>query len=233
MHALGKRIISGELQPGDVLPKEAVLSKEAGVSRTVVREAIKGLEARGLLESRPKVGTTIQPRSKWQMLEPAMLGWLTTMETDGKLNYHIAEVRQAIEPTIAELAARNASPKDITKMREAYANLAKSIHESDAATIAELAFHESIVTATHNEILAYIVHALHRSFYNRKYINIFLAKLPDLDMVADPYTSPEDELLSRYSELLDAIITGDGSGARTASFRLQQRSTGLMKHTDD
>jgi len=73
LNAIGGRIISGELSPGDVLPKEDTLSEQYGVSRTVIREAVKGLAARGLVESRPKVGTIIRSRGDWQMLDPSVL----------------------------------------------------------------------------------------------------------------------------------------------------------------
>ncbi len=232
LHAIGIRIISGELQPGDVLPKEDTLSKEYGVSRTVIREAVKGLAARGLVESRPKVGTIIRPRSDWQMLDPAVLEWVAASEQDGEFMYHLAEVRSAIEPATAELAARNATPEDVAKMREAYALLQESISDQTAWAVADLAFHESIVAAAHNEFLAYVVRALRRPLQSKRRINIALVDLLDDSMVAAPYSSPEDEVLSRHREVLDAIESGDENGARAASYRLQQRVTDLMEAQD-
>ena len=229
LHAIGIRIIGGELQPGDVLPKEDTLSKEYGVSRTVIREAVKGLAARGLVESRPKVGTIIRPRSDWQMLDPAVLEWVAATEETGDFMYHLAEVRQAIEPATAELAARNATPEDVATMREAYAQLEKSISDQDAWALADLAYHESIVAAAHNEFLAYIIRALRRPLQSKRRINIALVDLLEEQAIAEPYTSAEDEVLSRHREVLDAIEAGDESGARAASYRLQERVTNLME----
>ncbi len=229
LHAIGIRIISGELQPGDVLPKEDTLSKEYGVSRTVIREAVKGLAARGLVESRPKVGTIIRPRDDWQMLDPAVLEWVASSETDGEFMFHLAEVRQAIEPDIAELAARHATPEDVARIREAYAQLEASIDDEAAWAIADLAFHESIVASAHNEFLAYIVRSLRKPLQSKRRINVALVDLLKEDMVAEPYKSAADEVLSRHREVLEAIEVGNEKGARDASNRLLQRVTSLME----
>jgi DNA-binding FadR family transcriptional regulator len=231
LHAIGIRIISGELQPGDVLPKEDTLSKEYGVSRTVIREAVKGLAARGLVESRPKVGTIIRPRSEWQMLDPAVLEWVAASEVTGEFMYHLAEVRAAIEPATAELAARNATPDDIARMREAYVQLENSMGGDDqnAWALADLAYHESIVAAAHNEFLAYIIRALRKPLQSKRRINIALVDLIEDDDVAEGYSSPEDEVLSRHREVLDAIEAGDEEAARAASHALQERVTSLME----
>ena len=233
LHAIGIRIIGGELQPGDVLPKEDTLSKEYGVSRTVIREAVKGLAARGLVESRPKVGTIIKPRRDWQMLDPAVLEWVAATEQDGEFMYHLAEVRTAIEPATAELAARNATPEDVARMREAYVLLENSINDEEAWAIADLAYHEGIVAAAHNEFLAYIIRALRRPLQSKRRINIALVELLEENEIADPYNSAEDEVLSRHREVLDAIESGDESGARAASYRLLERVTSLMEEQSD
>jgi DNA-binding FadR family transcriptional regulator len=229
LHAIGIRIFSGELQPGDVLPKEDTLSKEYGVSRTVIREAVKGLAARGLVESRPKVGTIIRPRRDWQMLDPAVLEWVAATEQDGEFMYHLAEVRTAIEPATAEMAARNATPEDVARMHEAYVLLENSVNDEEAWAIADLAYHESIVAAAHNEFLAYIIRALRRPLRSKRRINIALVELLEENEIAEPYNSAEDEVLSRHREVLDAIEAGDESGARAASYRLLERVTSLME----
>jgi DNA-binding FadR family transcriptional regulator len=233
LHAIGIRIISGELQPGDVLPKEDTLSKEYGVSRTVIREAVKGLAARGLVESRPKVGTIIRPRSEWQMLDPAVLEWVAASETTGEFMYNLAEVRQAIEPATAQLAARNATPEDIARMQAAYDGLVEAIDDGDAWAHADLEYHESIVAAAHNEFLAYIIRALRKPLQSKRRINIALIDLLEESTVAEPYTSAQDEVLSRHKEVLDAIEAGDEEGSWEASNRLQERVTTLMEEQSD
>src|SRR5210317_946434 len=120
LNAIGSRIISGELSPGDVLPKEDTLSEQYGVSRTVIREAVKGLAARGLVESRPKVGTIIRPRGDWQMLDPSVLEWVASSKPDGEFMLALAEVRLAIEPPMSALAARHAEDEDIERIQIAF-----------------------------------------------------------------------------------------------------------------
>ena len=162
------------------------------------------------------------------MLDPAVLEWVASSEDNGEFMYNMAEVRQAIEPATAELAARNATPEDVERMHEAYSQLANSISDPADWALADLAYHESIVAAAHNEFLAYIVRALRKPLQSKRRINIALVDLLDDGQVAPEYSSAEDEVLSRHREVLDAIEAGDEVGAREASERLQERVTSLM-----
>lgn len=228
LNAIGSRIISGELQPGDVLPKEDTLSKDYGVSRTVIREAVKGLAARGLVESRPKVGTIIRPRDDWQMLDPSVLEWVAASETNTEFMRHLAEVRLAIEPATAALAARNATPEDIERLAEAFAQLETAIEDETTWATADLAFHEAIVAGGHNEFLAYVVRALRRPLHSKRLINISLVRLLNQEDVVEPYESPADEVLSRHREVYEAIARHDEKAARDASEQLLLRVTEVL-----
>jgi len=228
LNAIGSRIIGGELSPGDVLPKEDTLSKDYGVSRTVIREAVKGLAARGLVESRPKVGTIIRPRSDWQMLDPSVLEWVAASETNAEFMLHLAEVRLAIEPAVAALAARNATPEDIERLAEAYTQLVAAIDDEENWANADLEFHESIVAGGHNEFLAYIVRALRRPLQSKRLINVSLVQLLDDEDVAEPYESPADEVLSRHRDVYEAIVRRDEAAAREASEKLLTRVTDAL-----
>jgi DNA-binding FadR family transcriptional regulator len=228
LNAIGSRIISGELVPGDVLPKEDTLSKDYGVSRTVIREAVKGLAARGLVESRPKVGTIIRPRADWQMLDPSVLEWVAASETDAEFMLHLAEVRLAIEPATATLAARNATPEDIERIGRAYEHLEAAINDEAAWAKADLEFHESIVAGAHNEFLAYVVRALRRPLHSKRLINVSLVTLLQQEDISAPYESPADEVLSRHREVYEAIARHDELAARETSERLLERVTGAL-----
>ena len=229
LNAIGSRIIGGELSPGDVLPKEDTLSEQYGVSRTVIREAVKGLAARGLVESRPKVGTIIRPRSDWQMLDPSVLEWVATSKPDSEFMYSLAEVRLAIEPPLAALAARNATDEDIELIVAAYQQL-ESVEDGDeeAWARADLEFHSCIVGACHNEFLAYIVRAIRKPLYSRRLINISLAAVMKPEDVVEPYESPRDEVLSRHRALLEAIQQRDEEAAERVSCLLLKRVTKLI-----
>src|SRR5437867_4809520 len=115
VHAIGRRILGGDLQPGDLLPAEP----ELGASRTVVREAIKVLAAKGLVESRPKTGTRVRPRESWNLLDPDVLAWLQDGAVSEDLLRKLTEVRRIIEPAAAELAAARADGRDLAALEQA------------------------------------------------------------------------------------------------------------------
>ena len=110
---LGRRIVRGEVQPGDALPQEAALCHQLGVSRTVVREAVKALAAKGLVDSRPKRGTVVRPSRAWSFLDPEVLQWQTETDPDGRQLTYLTELRQAVEPVAAAMAAARASEEEI------------------------------------------------------------------------------------------------------------------------
>src|SRR5213594_3545034 len=118
VHAIGRRILSGDLRPGDLLPAEPDL----GASRTVVREAVKVLAAKGLVESRPKTGTRVRSRDAWNLLDPDVLAWQQDgADGDGteSLLRKMTEVRRIIEPAAAELAAARADARDVAALERA------------------------------------------------------------------------------------------------------------------
>ena len=106
---LGSRIVRGDLQPGQALPIEDSLARDLGVSRTVVREAIKGLAQKQLLTVRTRTGTRISPTAEWNHLDPDILRWRFA-GLDAKFVADVIELRRIIEPVAAELAATRASP---------------------------------------------------------------------------------------------------------------------------
>src|ERR687887_368640 len=126
VHEIGVRILDGELKPGDTLPDNGSLT-ESEVSRTVVREAIKVLAAKGLVESRPKVGTRVRQRRDWNLLDPDVLAWLQDDDVSEEMLHKLTEVRRIIEPAAAELAAARAGAADVAELERALA-------EMDAAT---------------------------------------------------------------------------------------------------
>src|SRR5438876_7310314 len=115
VHAIGRKILHGDLPPGALLPAEP----ELGASRTVVREAVKVLAAKGLVESRPKTGTRVRPRNAWNLLDPDVLAWQHDGAVDAALLRTLTEVRRIIEPAAAELAAARADARDIVALERA------------------------------------------------------------------------------------------------------------------
>ena len=140
-HDLGMRIVSGKLVPGDVLPTEAALSESLDVSRTALREAIKILSAKGLIESRPKTGTRVKPRTSWNLLDPDVLSWHFP-DPDPAFLYSLLETRLIIEPNTAAMAAIRATPEQIKHLETAYFEMEKAEPGTEAVYMTELVFHQ-------------------------------------------------------------------------------------------
>ncbi|MDP8912578.1 MAG: GntR family transcriptional regulator, partial [Pseudomonadota bacterium] len=112
-HKLGVAILSGEYGPGDTLSGEVAFSEALDVSRSAYREAMQVLAAKGLVESRPKAGTRVLPRERWNLLDPDVLAWAFTGEPDIQLVRSLFELRAIIEPAAARLAAERRDRADL------------------------------------------------------------------------------------------------------------------------
>jgi DNA-binding FadR family transcriptional regulator len=158
---LGLDICSGRFGPGDVLPPEPALCAQFRVSRIVIREAIKSLAAKGLLEVRRKTGTVVLPRAHWQLFDPDVIGWYARSATiDERFVADLMELRRVIEPAAARLAAVKASDADREALRAAYNRMVKSADVGDEYVPADLAFHNAVLTACHNQFLWQMHNAL-------------------------------------------------------------------------
>jgi DNA-binding FadR family transcriptional regulator len=149
LDSLGRGIVTGhyERQP---FPTEAQLSQAHGVSRSVTREAVKMLTAKGLLSARPRQGTVIQPAETWNLFDTDVLRWLLERKFSVDLLRHFNQLRVAIEPEAAALAARFGREPD---MREIDAGLARMIAAEqghDEPLDADIAFHVAILKASTN-----------------------------------------------------------------------------------
>ncbi len=206
-HEIGARIIRGELVPGDTLPNEADLSAELNVSRTALREAIKLLASKGLVESRPKTGTRIRARADWNMLDPDVLSWLVTDESFEDYADHLFEVRRIIEPAAAAIAADRADSEAVSRIERAYADMVAAGEDIEAGVEPDLRFHQSVLKATGNEFLAplgaLIESALATSF-----------------RISSSYPGARLSSLPRHEAVIAAIRAGDAAAARAAMARL-------------
>jgi GntR family galactonate operon transcriptional repressor len=152
---LGLLVVGNGTAPGTSLPDETALSEQFGVSRTVVREAIKVLASKGLVDSRPKVGTLVRPRRYWNLLDSDVLAWRYEAGPDEGFLEDISEVRKVIEPPAAAFAAERATTDEVSEI------LAWCDKMEDAAAVdgddyidADMAFHTAILDACHNDLLA-------------------------------------------------------------------------------
>jgi GntR family transcriptional regulator, galactonate operon transcriptional repressor len=159
---LGQRIVEGYYREGEQLPIEADLCTEFGVSRPIVREATKILISKGLLSSRPKIGTVVKIRHDWNLLDSDVLTWITQALPPAKFLDMLFETRMAIEPCAAELAAQKASDAQIEQIKSAYDAMASAKTVEDSIE-PDLRFHQAIMDASHNEVIRYIGHTLHNA----------------------------------------------------------------------
>jgi DNA-binding FadR family transcriptional regulator len=147
---LGIAIVSGQYQPGDLLEGEVASSEQLKVSRTAYREAVRILAAKGLVDARPKVGTRINARSKWNLLDPDVLEWTFESEPDGQLLNSLFELRNVVESAAAGLAAQRRTAAHLKAMRVALNGMAKHTLATPAGRQADLDFHAALLQATCN-----------------------------------------------------------------------------------
>ena len=150
---LGRRIVSGVYNPGDTLPTEPKVQEEFGVSRTAVREAIRLLSAKGLTVSRPKIGTKVRPRVDWNMLDADVLHWQIDQRPSDEFIHSLFEMREIIEPAAASRAAERATAEEIERLGRALDGIQYGDHGSVEQIRADLAFHMTVLEASHNPML--------------------------------------------------------------------------------
>lgn len=151
--ALGRRIVGGELRPGEPFPIEAELAQKFAASRSVVREAVKSLAAKGLLESRTRTGIRVLPPERWNLFDTDVLEWRYTAMPPAEFFAEVFEIRQLIEPEAAALAAERATEADVAAIAAAFAAMEAAPPATDAAIEADLRFHRQILAAAHNALL--------------------------------------------------------------------------------
>jgi GntR family transcriptional regulator, galactonate operon transcriptional repressor len=155
VHHLGLLVLGNGTAPGGTLPDELALSERFGVSRTVVREAIKVLAAKGLVETRPKVGTQVRLRRYWNLLDSDVLAWRYEVAPDGDFLKDLSEVREIIEPPGAALAAERATLNEVAEILDWCDQMEDAAAEDgDDYIDADMAFHTAILAACHNDLLA-------------------------------------------------------------------------------
>ena len=152
-YKLGTAILSGEYQPGDTLSGEVAFAESLDVSRTAYREALQTLAAKGLVESRPKTGTRVLPRHRWNLLDPDVLAWAFSGTPDIRLIRSLFELRAMIEPGAARLAAERRDRDDVREMKQALAAMRRHTLATEQGRVADREFHAILLRATRNDAL--------------------------------------------------------------------------------
>jgi DNA-binding FadR family transcriptional regulator len=204
---LARRILSNEYPEGTVLDLPT-LRAELDLSLTALREALKVLTAKGMIDARQKRGTFVRPRSSWHMLDADVMRWHTASSPDPALFDQLTEVRTIVEPAAARMAADRATDEDINALTEALAAMA-SATDVPTAVAADVTFHRHLLLATHNDFLARIA-------------QIIAIGLAERDTFVH-HTTPPDPIPS-HRAVLAAIVAGEPETAESAMRALVAQS---------
>ena len=201
---LGVAIVGGGYGEGTILPADTELLERFAVSRTVLREALKTLAAKGMIEARARVGTRVLPRSRWNLFDADVLAW--HFEAGPNLDFlrSLAEVRVGIELESAALAAERRSPAQAQTLLDCVAHMGQTRTAEDFAR-ADLEFHRTVAQASGNPFMASI-----SALVELALTAVFTISSPVEDGAAMTTT------VAAHGRIAHAIAAGDAEAARTA-----------------
>lgn len=208
---LGLRIVGGFYLHGAILPSEEELVEEFGVSRTVIREAVKVLTDKGLVQPRQRIGTLIHPRSHWRLLDADVLQWELQVGQQEALLHKVTEARRVIEPEAAALAALRASDEQLQQIEAAFNAMVEAV--KDFAAHAEeyieqdMVFHAIILAGCGNELLAQTADMMRRALVASREIT---TRIP----------GNAEKAIPAHRAVLETILRRDSDGARKAMQKL-------------
>ncbi len=157
---LGEAIVAGRYGDGGAMPPEPSLCEELGVSRTVVRESVKSLVAKGLVQTGPKVGTRVMPSEHWNWFDPDVIAWQVKAGLTPEFVRDLQDLRLIVEPAAIRLAAQRATQQDIDGIEEAYAGMKIAVYEGGDYVTHDLRFHQGLLRASRNRMLVQMSKAL-------------------------------------------------------------------------
>ena len=157
---LGEAVVAGRFGAGGPLPPEPLLCEELGVSRTVVRESVKSLVAKGLIQTGPKVGTRVMPSEQWNWFDPDVIAWQAKAGLTPEFVRDLQDLRRIVEPAAMRLAAERATAQDIQGVEEAFAGMKHAVFEGGDYVTHDLRFHLGLLRASRNRMLVQMSRAL-------------------------------------------------------------------------
>ncbi|TDF34441.1 FadR family transcriptional regulator [Alteromonadaceae bacterium M269] len=204
---LGRRIVAGTYETGTMIDEENTLAERYKVSRVVVRDAVKILVGKGLLDVRRGIGTRIRSRDKWVMLDDDVLAWHLSAPPNPDFLKQLMDVRLAFEPKASRWAAERGTSEDISAISDAFNKMENEKGSIENFVIADAIFHRTILRAAHNEFLK----AMEGVIYSALLVSIKITN-------SDPREN--DSSISFHRDLLDAIARRDGDLAESLTERL-------------
>lgn len=180
-----------------------MLAKELDVSRTVVREALKVLSEKGLIESRPRIGTRVSPSQNWNYLDPDILNWIFTNNPTTKNTDDLIELRRMVEPVAARYAALRRSDEEVKQLQEAFKDMTDAGADVEVGIEPDIRFHHIILKASRNQMLTPLGHSIESA-------------LAASFRIANSAPGAPVASLARHEAVLNAIAARDGSAAEEA-----------------
>ncbi|WGD29572.1 FadR/GntR family transcriptional regulator [Ancylobacter sp. WKF20] len=213
---IGIDIIAGRYGEGAKLPGDAELTLLFGVSRPVLRESVKTLVAKGLLSTKARVGTVVRGRAEWNMFDPDVLAWHLDAGIDKRFLRDLSEIRLAVEPRAAALAAERRTEEELDVLRQAVSRMKTEPGASDGFAEADLTLHVGVATASGNPFMrsigAVIEAALRASF-----------------VLSAPGSAREHDIaVAAHERIVEAIADQDSEAAAAAMMNVI--FNGLRRH---
>jgi DNA-binding FadR family transcriptional regulator len=226
--SIGVDIIAGRYAEGMRLPGDAELTAMFGVSRPVLRESVKTLVAKGLLSTKARVGTVVRERGAWNMFDADVLAWHLDTGIGKRFLGDLAEIRLAVEPRAAALAAARRSDADILELKRSMDRMRQEASDSIGFADADLALHIAVASASGN-------------LFMRSIGNVIEAALRASFLLSAPVDPGDREtVLLWHQRIVDGIASGDGEAAARAmvevihnGMRRHERSADVQATTAD
>lgn len=205
VRAMGLSIVSGEFVEGALLPGEAELMARFGISRTVLREVLKTLAAKGLVVSKTRVGTRVRNRVDWNMFDPDLLSWRVELGMDMRFLNALYEIRLAIEPAAAALAALRRTPEQVARLTALIEAFQRDRHTRASFAEIDLALHLEIIAASGNPFMCAIGAIIEAAL-----MQTFAEKAPIENQAGLAASARE------HGAIVTAIVDGDATAAAKA-----------------
>lgn len=207
LHRLGEAIVAGHYARDKAMPPEPLLCAEMGVSRTVLREVVKSLVAKGLLSTGPKVGTRVLAEEQWSWLDPDVLAWKFRVGLSPEFLRSVTELRRVVEPPCLRLATERATAEQLAEIQLAFARMQETVAAGLDDLSDDLRFHHLLLQASDNRLLGQmsrLLRALLRAGHD------LLGRRPAVPNSSLPW----------HSAVLQAVVARDAAQAQHAMIEL-------------
>jgi len=201
---LGRAIVAGSYSVGSILPGDAELAQRFKVSRTVLRETMKTLAAKGMIVAKARVGTRVTEKNLWNMFDSEIIAWHFDSGVTEEFLLQLYDIRLAFEPFAAGLVAERASKEDIENLRTLAMEMASMGHTSESLALADLHFHLAIAEASHNPFMRTL-----GSLIEAALVGMFRISTP-------PSQNGFFDIADTHMRIVEAIVAGDSDAARKA-----------------